>query len=208
MEAQGAMIFILFMSAVCLSEPDYATISGYVRDAKTGASIRNVRVEIFPSSDHSSPTFSTQTDERGYYVARVTPGDYYDIYLRMGDLNPSQRTTTSAEGGSSYTVNFNIVTESNYQNTVVERYGIGLALAVAVVVLMVIVFDRLVALRGSRAPSIDELRRQRDALIETIGLARGKYHKREIDEESFREITREEQMKLLELESKIKTLER
>ena len=41
-----------------------------------------------------------------------------------------------------------------------------------------------------------------------ITLTKAKFHRREIDEESFREITRDQQEKLIELESEIKELEK
>ncbi|MFH1403357.1 MAG: CARDB domain-containing protein [Candidatus Altiarchaeota archaeon] len=54
--------------------------------------------------------------------------------------------------------------------------------------------------------SIDELIRKRDEIREMTAIARKKYHRRELDEESFREIVRDNQMKIIHLELKIKEM--
>ncbi|MCX6695523.1 MAG: AAA family ATPase, partial [Candidatus Altiarchaeota archaeon] len=53
---------------------------------------------------------------------------------------------------------------------------------------------------------VEDLLRQKAEIESMIELAKSKYHKRELDEESFREITRDDQKKLIEIESKLNKL--
>ncbi|MFH0860321.1 MAG: hypothetical protein V1921_03910 [Candidatus Altiarchaeota archaeon] len=70
--------------------------------------------------------------------------------------------------------------------------------------------------RDSRREGSDEdmeselkkLTDEKKELEELISLAQKKYHKRKIDEESFREIVRDHQKKLIEVESKISKIEK
>lgn len=70
--------------------------------------------------------------------------------------------------------------------------------------------------RDSRKKGSDEdveaelkkLMDEKKELEELISLAQKKYHKRKIDEESFREIVRDHQKKLIEVESKISKIEK
>ncbi len=55
--------------------------------------------------------------------------------------------------------------------------------------------------------SADELGRRKRELEEMMAIARAKYHRRELDEESFREIIRDNQMKVIELELKLKEMQ-
>ncbi|MFH0862888.1 MAG: hypothetical protein V1875_07670 [Candidatus Altiarchaeota archaeon] len=162
-----------------------------------------VNVEVYTSKDHTNAVASSKTDQRGFYSVTVLPGEYYDVYLRLGDVNPNQRTTEPAEAGGLYTLNFNIASESSYNSSVVEKYGFVVVVAVAFLILAVILADQLF-FRRARKPRLGDLERQRDQIKEMLELARVKYHHREMDEQSFREITRSQQEKLIEIESKIK----
>ena len=198
---------VLFLAScvVCAIEP--ATIQGYVRDRNTGESRAGVKVELYSSDDHTNVVSSTETDDKGFYMMSVEAGRYYDVYLRVGDVNPNQRTPEIVSSGGSYAMNFNIVTESSYSDSVVEKYGFGIVVAVALLVLAIIVFDKLLS-RRTHEPSVDEMKRERDEIKGMLDVAREKYHRREIDEESFREITRDEQQRLIQLEAKISKKEK
>jgi len=198
---------IMLLSVCCVGEAEKTVVQGYVKDAKTGKSMAGVKVDVYPSQDHSIAVAAVETDSKGFYSVTVPPGSYYDVYLVVGDVNPNQRTTSATEAGGVYTINFNMDSESNYSNSVVDKYGVEIVIGVAALILLLIVVDQVMGRRSSKAPGASDLKRQRDQIAEMINLAKGKYHRREIDEESFREITRDQQERIIELESKIKALE-
>ncbi len=199
----SALVLMLLMGSAAAQ---HATVEGYVRDAKSGTSITGVNVAVYRSGDYGTTVALTETDSRGYYSVAVQPGSYYDVYLRMGGSNPNQRTSEAVSAGAVYTLNFNIASESAYGGEVVEKYGFGVVVAVALLILFIILVDQLF-LRRSRKPGVKDLKGERDRLQKMLELTKSKYHRRELDEESFREITREHQQKLIELESQIKELE-
>jgi uncharacterized membrane protein len=201
-----AILFLLFLVAGACSAQGQATLQGFVRDGNTGNSMPGIKVDVYTSEDHINIVASTRTDEEGFYSVGVAPNKYYDVYLRVGDVSPNQRTNEDVEAGGVYTLNFNIAAESSYSSSVVEKYGFGIVVVVAVLILLIILIDQLI-LRRPKTPGLKELRRERDHLQEMIDLAKNKYHKREIDEESFREIIKDKQERLIELESKIRELE-
>jgi len=55
---------------------------------------------------------------------------------------------------------------------------------------------------------LDKLQKEKRDIEELIELAKKKYHSRKLDEESFREIVRDHQKKLIEIESKISNMEK
>ncbi len=59
----------------------------------------------------------------------------------------------------------------------------------------------------SEATELSKLQDERKTLEEMIILAKKKYHKRKLDEESFREIVKDPQKKLIEIETKINQIE-
>lgn len=206
MKISLTLFTLLLLASVCCGQ-QAATIEGNVRDGKTGQSMGGVKVDVYTSEDHVNVIATTHTDDNGYYSVQVAPGRYYDIYLRIGDVNPNQRTNSVVEPRGVYTLNFNIATESSYSSGVVEKYGFGVVVAVAGFILLLILVDQLVLRKSIREPTLSELKKQRQQIEEMTALTKAKYHRREIDEESYREITRDQQEKLIELESKIRELE-
>jgi hypothetical protein len=208
MREYAAPLLVLLLAASCAAQEQYATLQGYVKDSKTGRSLADVRVDVYRSDDHGNVLTSAKTDERGFYSMQAPPGAYYDVYLRMGDVNPNQRTGEPAAARGVYTLNFNIASESNYQQSIVEGYGPQLAAAAGALILLAIVADQILSRRRRpREPGAEDLKRQRQQIEEMMALAKGKFHRREIDEESYREITRNQQERLLELETRLKGLE-
>jgi len=199
----AAFVLLLFVGCCCGQQ---ATLEGYVRDGNTGQSMPNVKVDVYASEDHINLAASTKTDDKGFYSAEVQPGRFYDVYLRIGDVNPNQRTSQAVEAGGVYTLNFNIAAESSYSSDVVEKYGFGVVIAVAGLILVIILVDQLFLRRKPKEPGLEELERRRQQTEEMVAITKVKYHRREIDEESFREITRDQQEKLIEIESRIKEL--
>ena len=55
---------------------------------------------------------------------------------------------------------------------------------------------------------LEQLQRQKKEVEDLIEIAKSKFHNRNLDEESFREIVRDQQKKLIEIESKISNLEK
>ncbi|MBD3388404.1 MAG: hypothetical protein GF416_04970 [Candidatus Altiarchaeales archaeon] len=83
--------------------------------------------------------------------------------------------------------------------------------AAAVIVAAIIVLYNLTGRRQGpevieTAKSREDLERERDELEKMTALAKAKYHRRELDEESFREIVRDNQRKIIELELKMKSM--
>ncbi len=202
-----AVSVVVLLSASYAAAEGTATIEGYVRDSNSGNSIPGLRVDVYSADDHGNIVGGGRTDGNGFYSVNVSAGRYYDVYLRTEVGNPNQRTTEDVREGAVYPVNFNVAVESSYQNTIIDKYGIGIVIAVALLVVILIVYDQVSSRKKSRGPDLGELRRERDQLREMVNMAKAKYHRREIDEESFREITRDQQERLIELESRIKVLE-
>ncbi|HIE34242.1 MAG TPA: hypothetical protein EYP86_03805 [Candidatus Altiarchaeales archaeon] len=79
-----------------------------------------------------------------------------------------------------------------------------------IIIIMVFVFYFL----SFRKPSIDyelqikKLLDEKKSIEEMIEIAKKKYHQRKLDEESFREIVRDNQKKLIEIEAKIDDIEK
>ncbi|MCX6695124.1 MAG: carboxypeptidase-like regulatory domain-containing protein [Candidatus Altiarchaeota archaeon] len=213
-----AILFFMGTQAIAVEN---AKIEGYVKDGKTGTPYKDVNIEVYQSDDHSAPVGSVKTDAKGYYSLPVQPGKYYDIYVRTGDVNPTQRTNSATIEGGVYTLNFDLYAESTYSNVVVEKYGFWIVVVVSFIVLAVILFD-MVFRRGKKeeyksthlesatveqpAESLDKLAKEKAEIESMIELSRSKYHKREIDEESFREIVRDQQKKLIEIEARTRSL--
>jgi hypothetical protein len=186
-----------------------------------------LRVEVYPTNDYSKPIASVYTNSQGYYSISLQAGEMYDVFVRVGEPNPTQRTRETLKEGGTYTLNFNVHVEDYYTSAVTEKYGFTVVVLVALVILVVILADQLV-LRKKR--TLQKLERETDNLKRELGsrpaggnelaaainekkqieyminLTKIKYHKREIDEESFREITRDYQKKLIEIEARINKL--
>jgi len=206
MRTSSVIVIALLAAHACCSQGDYSVIQGYVTDLKTGASIQSVKVEVFDSQDHSKPQVSAVTDQKGFYSVEVPVGSYYDVYLVSGEARPNQRTTEAVRAGVVYTVNFKIDSESDYSATIVEKYGIELAAGAAAVFLLAVAADQLLLRRRPKAPGLKELKDERDRILQMLEMAKTKYHRREMDEDSLRQITKDKQERLIELESKIREL--
>jgi 5-hydroxyisourate hydrolase-like protein (transthyretin family) len=223
------LVFFLFAALCTVSAGEFdATVKGFVMDQATGMPFSGVVVDIYKSDDHSTTAASVKTDERGYYETEVAGGQYYDIYVRLGDPNPYQRTQSVVQKNGVYTINFNVHTETNYSERVVERYGFWIVVVVAAIILLVILFDQLFFRRRRVVKALEDeqvklkkrleetteepkdelarLEKERDKMYYMINLSKIKFHKRELDEESFREIVRDYEKKLIEIEARIEEL--
>jgi uncharacterized membrane protein len=207
MRIHFAALAAMLLIAYCSAQSESAIIRGHVLDPNTGWPFANLTVDVFASDDHSSPVATVETDGKGLYAVTVPPGKYYDIYVRTGKENPTQRTVSIVGKNTESVIDFNIDERVVYQSSFVDTYGQELVVGLAALMLLMIVVDQFFLHRKPNAPGLPELKAERDRIQEMLNVARGKYHKREIDEESFREITRDQQGKLIELESKIKALE-
>ncbi len=58
--------------------------------------------------------------------------------------------------------------------------------------------------KPSQGQSVEDLTRQKEEIEKMLEIAKAKYHRRELDEESFREIVRDNQKRIIELELKIR----
>ncbi len=224
----GTLVFALFLASFCHAAQN-ATIQGYVKNQKTGMPNEGVWVDVYKSDDHSKSIASMKTDAQGFYSAEVPAGFSYDVYVRAGDPNPNQRTSNAVEPSGVYTLNFKIDSETNYSEVSMEKYGFWIVVIVAVLILLIILIDQLL-LRKKRVmreleterdklkkrieegdksepgSELERLQKERDQIDYMINLTKIKFHKRKIDEESFREIARDYQKKLIEVEAKIDEL--
>jgi len=202
MDAPTRALLAIILIASLSSAQSHATLQGYVRDGNSGESIPEVKVDVYLSQDHGKTVASTSTDEKGFYILTVPPGEYYDVYLRTGEVNPNQRTSQAVQANGVYTLNFNIVAESAYSSSVVEKYGVSAIVILAFILFAIILYDRLASRKPTKQDTAS-LRKQKDEIQGMLDLARYKYHHREIDEESFRAITKDQQEKLIELEARL-----
>ncbi|MFH1722597.1 MAG: hypothetical protein ABH950_08355, partial [Candidatus Altiarchaeota archaeon] len=182
---------------------------------------------VFVSDDHSTVVSSVKTDQSGKYSLEVPAGSIYDIYVRVGEKHPNQRTQELKENGI-YTLNFKIQESSNVSTQNVEKYGFWLVVAVSALIVFLILIDQIF-LRKKRVmgdleqerliiekrleehsqegdESLDDLTKlnnKKTKIEYMINSTRTKYHKNQIDEETFREIVRDYQKQLIEVEAKI-----
>jgi hypothetical protein len=82
----------------------------------------------------------------------------------------------------------------------------GIAVVAAIIVFLIRSKKRITTTgEAATTKSVEELQKEKEELEKMMAIAKAKYHKRELDEESFREIIRDNQKKVIELELKIKT---
>jgi hypothetical protein len=83
----------------------------------------------------------------------------------------------------------------------------GLALLVVVAALLILFRSKktITPSRGVDEPkTVEELQAMKEEIERMTAIAKAKYHRRELDEESFREIVRDNQKRVIEIELKIK----
>jgi hypothetical protein len=78
---------------------------------------------------------------------------------------------------------------------------------VAAVITIPFAFYRKKLSKRRKEKSLGKMRREKRKIQEMIKVAKTKYHRRELDGESFREIIRENQGKLIQLEAEIREME-
>ncbi|MCX6695577.1 MAG: hypothetical protein NTU61_04715 [Candidatus Altiarchaeota archaeon] len=82
---------------------------------------------------------------------------------------------------------------------------LGVAVVVFIMAILIRSKKEIIVVEKEKPKSVRELLREKEEIEKMIDMARSKYHKRELDEESFREIIRDNQKKVIELELRIKT---
>lgn len=67
-------------------------IEVYVTNKTTGEGFRNITVDVYSitKGNETNPTASCRTDKKGRCQMKVPGGDDYRIYVRIGEVNPSQ----------------------------------------------------------------------------------------------------------------------
>ncbi|MBN2014857.1 MAG: hypothetical protein JW778_06720 [Candidatus Altiarchaeota archaeon] len=94
-----------------------------------------------------------------------------------------------------------------------SKFPVFLFLAFAVVILILALVFFFFSRRKSKGPVIDyelQIKRllgEKKTIEEMLELAKTKYHRRKLDEESFKEIVKENQKRLIEVETRIKDIE-
>ncbi len=213
-----ALTLSLILLASSSSAASNATINGYVLDKETRQPFSGVRIEVFSFTDHENPVYASLTDSRGFYNASVPAGDTYDVYVRLEKGSLQQQVYVGE--GYVQRVDFEVKLAQN-TGFIEEVAGSGSlpVAAVALVILAVVVVDQLrirrrrairkqekqqAEIEKDKTPEIERLKKQRAEMDEMITLTKNKYHKREIDDQSFREIMRDYQKKMIELETKMR----
>lgn len=204
-----------------------AFLDGCVLDKDTGMPFNGTLVEVYDVADHTKPASSIYTDGRGCYNTSVNPGNY-DIYVRIGRANPTQ--SVYVQAGQIQQVDFRISMKSVTEEQLTSSSMFWIQVAVAGIILAVIVVDQLffkkkrilgeLAAERSKLESemkkdegwgwygeLSNLKKEKKQLEYMINLTRTKYHERSINEESYREIIRDYQEKLIEVEAKIAAME-
>jgi len=219
------LIFIVF-SQFALSESGIGKIDGTILDSNTGSPLIGLKVEVYPSSDHSLKIGETATDKSGKYLIQVPSEDTYDVYVRTGETHPTLRTYVS--DNSLNTLDFKISQSTTLNSAETEKYGFWLVVAVAALIVFLILIDQLFLRKkrvigdldrerqliekrleegkdsqGEDLDDLSKLNKEKIRIEFMINSTRRKYHKNQIDEESFREIVRDYQKQLIEVEAKI-----
>ena len=202
-----------------------AIIYGYVLDEKTGAPLDKVVVEIFASDDPSRAIVSRYTDSRGFFNASVQGNRNYEIYVRLGDKNPKQ--SVYVTGGAIQEVRFVVSMETISEQNIIEQPYFLVFAVIAVLVIGVILFDEVYMRRRKisaletdkeklknriestvELDEVSTLEKKRDRIELMIKMAQLKFHKRKLDDESFREIVRDKQKDLIEIEARLSELKK
>ncbi len=217
------LIFIVSLTFSAANAESNATIYGYVIDKDTGKPFNDITIELFSSSDHSTPVAVLSTDEKGFYNTTVPAGISYDIYVRLSKVNPSR--TVYVGEGHVQRVDFEISMQSIGKKDIIEESGFSIVVVVAFAILAIILLDQM-RLRRKRAiyeaeisedatkknqgeaktkpeDDIDALKKEKERIENLVALTKKKYHKRKIDDESFREMIRDYQKRLIEIEEKM-----
>ncbi|OYT53386.1 MAG: hypothetical protein B6U72_05990 [Candidatus Altiarchaeales archaeon ex4484_2] len=219
---------ILFLVASLLAAAgaqQNAIIYGYVLDEKTGAPLDKVVVEIFASDDPSRAIVSRYTDSRGFFNASVQGNRNYEIYVRLGDKNPKQ--SVYVTGGAIQEVRFVVSMETISEQNIIEQPYFLVFAVIAVLVIGVILFDEVYMRRRKisaletdkeklknriestvELDEVSTLEKKRDRIELMIKMAQLKFHKRKLDDESFREIVRDKQKDLIEIEARLSELKK
>jgi len=219
------ILAIILIPGICIASA--VPVQGHVRDQDTGRPMKGIVVEIYDTNNPAKPVANSTTDESGYYKFDVEPNRNYDIYVRLGKVNPS-KTIYVGTGGAIQ--DFRLSTKGNWVE-ITEESGLWVVVVVAIFIILFIIFDQLYLKKRrmlkaleketselekkldkdvveGETNELDSLKKERDRLKYMINRTKIKYHKREIDEESFREIVRDYQKKLIEVETKIEEIEK
>ncbi|MDD5111645.1 MAG: carboxypeptidase-like regulatory domain-containing protein [Candidatus Altiarchaeota archaeon] len=219
-------VFLLCALSAFACASQKAFIEGSVTDTATGKPFMNVSLDVFVASDPSNPYATVRTDERGRYNISVDDGNY-EIYVRVGATNPRQSVYVHA--GEIQQLNFKISMKSISEEQLSSNWMFWVQVGIAALIIGIIAVDQLffkrkrvlsdlAAERGrleaelkkgeeGGQDDLGKLRKDRSQLEYMINLTRTKYHQRSINEESFREIIRDYQEKLIEVEARIAALE-
>jgi len=218
-----AVFFSLIASTACSASVAY--VEGFVKDKDTGRPFENVVVEVFNTSSPNTPVASMVTDANGFYNVSVSKGNY-EIFVRVGSSNPRQ--SVYVQSGEIQHIDFVIDKKSITGESITSNPMTLLQIGIAVLILLGILADQLffrkrrvatglaaetariereIKSAGSGVDDLTGLRNEKKQLEYMIDLTRTKYHQRAINEESFREIIRDYQEKLIEVEAKIAALE-
>jgi|GEM_PF-3845977 len=198
-----ALAILLMVASLAGAQDDKAILQGTVIDGLSGESLAGIHMVVYAAEDHSRPLDAEVTDPKGNYRILVEPGRFYDVYLRLPDSSHNQRTPEAVQAGVEYNMNFKIMRKSSFSNQVTEEYGIWIVAAVAFVFFLIVGYDNLFSKHGKK-PSVEDLKKEKEEIEKVLLIARDKYHKREIDEDSFKKITTDKQQRIIEIESKIK----
>ena len=212
------MLGFLLLTQVTAQEN--AIIYGHVLDEKTGAPLNNVLVEIFASEDPAHPVVSDYTNDKGFFNSTVAGNKNYEIYVRLGEKNPKQSVYVTS--GAIQEVKFMVSMETISEMDIIEQPYFLIFVAIAVLVIGVILFDELYIRRRKisaletdkerlknkiestvELDEVSTLEKKRDRIELMIKMAQLKFHKRQIDDESFREIVRDKQKDLIEIEARL-----
>jgi len=226
------LFLCLILSTALLSTvvdaESWARIEGYVTDKDTGRPYTNISVYIYSPSDHSNLIASDETDGRGFYNITVQPGKNYDIYVRVGKTNPSE--SVYVRYGEICHRDFKLSMQSVNEGEFLDEPEAQIVFLVAAIILILILVDQIFMKRRRRIRELERERRLLEKEIETkekqdvdeltqlekerntinysINLAKIKYHKRSLNERSFRDIIRDYEKRLIEIESRIREIKR
>jgi hypothetical protein len=227
-DAMFVITSLILVSALpAASAQSAAFLAGCVTNKDNGMPFNGTLVQVYDVAEPNNAVSSVYTDVKGCYNTSVKPGNY-NIYVRIGNTHPTQ--SVYVQAGQIQQVDFRISMKSVLEEQLTSSNMFWIQVGIAGIILAVIVVDQLFfkkkRILGELAAErtkleaemkkdegwgwygeVNNLRKEKKQLEYMINLTRTKYHERSINEESYREIIRDYQEKLIEVEAKIAALE-
>lgn len=171
----------------------------YVLSAAADSSPNSVRNDLIAESDEDNNKGTWEI----YIGERIDQDNRTDSNSRPTEAASSIRVDTPLVGDKTRAEN----TQGSDWGQLLLLAGIVIACLLAAVLVVYLATRRRGTPIEGEELQIQNLLKEKKTVEEMIELAKAKYHKRTLDEDSFKEIVKENQKKLIEIETRIGDLE-